>query len=121
MPSPDRSDYVPEQRREVVESLAEIRSGSRAHMLPAAFAIFLNFENASKKSGKNCAETYSCIQYSCKFSTENIKFGDLCKKDKYLTDKIGEQSTIQKDRFVFFAQGAKFDIFCRNFVRLLST
>ena len=74
--------------------MSEIHSGSRAHMLPVTVPIFLNFENASKKSEKNCAETYSCIQYSCKFLTENINFYDLCKKDKYLTDKIGEQSTI---------------------------
>ena len=98
-----------------------MRFGARAHLSPAAFPIFLNFKNASKKSEKKYAETYSCIQYSCKFSTENIKFCDLCKKDKYLTDKIGEQSTIQKDRFVFFAQGAKIDIFCRKFTRVLNT
>ena len=99
----------------------EIHPGSRAHLHPGAFSIFLNFENASKKSKKNCAETYSCIKYSCKFSTENINFCALCKKDKYLTDKIGEQSTIQKDRFVFFTQGAKIDIFCRKFTRVLNT
>ena len=72
--------------------------GARAHLSPAAFPIFLIFENASKNSEKNYAEIYSRMQHSCKFSTENINFCALCKKDKYLTDKTGEQSTIQKDR-----------------------
>ena len=99
----------------------EIRFGARAHMLPGTVPIFLNFENASKISEKICAETYSCAHCSCKFSTENINFCALRKKDKYLTDKTGEQSTIQEDKFVFFAQDAKIDIFCRKFTRAVST
>ena len=102
-------------------NFSEMQFGARAHLSPAAFPIFLNFKNASKKSEKKYTETYLCIQYSCKFSTENIKFCALCKKDKNLTDKIGEQSLIQKDRFVFFTQGAKIDIFCRKFTRVLNT
>ena len=39
------------------------RFGARAHLLPVTVLIFLNFENASKKSEKNCAETYSCIHH----------------------------------------------------------
>ena len=83
--------------------------------------IFFEYENVSKNSAKNWAWTYSSTQQSCKFSTGNINFCGLCKKDKNLTDKIVNSPLFKKDRFVFFTQGAKFDIFCRKFTRVLNT
>ena len=62
--------------------IRERRFGSRVHLHPVLFSKFEKYENASKKSEKNWAETYASVEPSCKISTENTNFSALCKKDK---------------------------------------
>ena len=115
------SEKTLKQKQIISLFIREIHFGARAHMLPGTVPIFLNFENASKKSEKICAETYSCAHCSCKFSTENINFCALCKKDKSVFLNSGLFTYFVCQIFVFFAQVAKIDIFCRKFTRVLNT
>ena len=68
----DLSYYLPKQTRPFFankkKDKGEWRFGARVHLHPVLFSKFEKYENASKKSEKNWAETYTSVEHSCKIA-----------------------------------------------------